>query len=157
VTSYEVRPGEGVGPLAHGMTRENVQELLGAPDRQQHEDFDEDESVEIWEYDELGIFAWFDEEDDYRLSTITIFHEDATIAGVRFVGLREEELAAAVREAGLGEAVLDEEFEPAMRDYQCDDPCISFWVDNGVVENFTAQPRFDDDDETVLWPEPPEA
>ena len=157
VMAYDVRPGHGVGPLIHGMTRDSVRTALGEPESRGVEDMGDSEPVEIWEYEKAGLQAWFARDDDWRLGTITLFHREAAIGGVRFVGRPESELVHAATEAGLGSVEIEDDFEEAGRDYQSGEECISFWVEAGVVESLTATPRFDDDEDTVLWPDLPVA
>ncbi len=101
--------------------------------------------------------VWFARDDDWRLGTITVFHRDAAIGGVRFIGRPESELAEAAREAGLGSVEVEDDFKESGCDYQSSDQCISFWVEAGAVESLTATPRFDDDEDTILWPDLPDA
>ena len=71
----EIIIGQGLGPVKFGMTRDQVEALLGAPDEvEENVDIDEDldEAAEAWHYDELEMSASFDMEDDWRLGMMAI-------------------------------------------------------------------------------------
>ena len=54
-----ITPGIGLGVLRFGMTREQIKQLLGAPDEIVNEEADS----ETWHYDELDLSLNFDQEE----------------------------------------------------------------------------------------------
>ena len=106
----EIIIGQGLGPVKFGMTRDQVEALLGAPDEvEENVDIDEDldEAAEAWHYDELEMSASFDMEDDWRLGMMAISSEDATLNGKALIGLNRNQLLESLQDMGFEDLVFE--------------------------------------------------
>jgi hypothetical protein len=153
----EIVEGVGLGALKFGLSKDKVKFVLGNPDETETYSYGEDEegeTTEAWHYDELELSIAFDEEEDWRLTVISINAADYVFKGFSPVGLSKEELK---EKLGALE-ITDLEFE----DFATDDSpshelisseslAISFWFDNNIVSEVQWGPHILDDD-TVKWP-----
>lgn len=144
-------PRIGAGPLRLGMSREDVEGLLGAPDHREVEEALDDEATESWEYETHGLELTFDEDHAWRLSSLTMTTPD--LLGVAPVGLTEEDALVALEEAGVPPFKLDEEFDDVdARNYECDEWDLAMWVSEGYVASLTVFPQYDAKGEMPRWP-----
>lgn len=152
--TFEIQPGVGVGPLVLGMTQAEVREVLGEPEKTETDNDSDDKTRTIsWEYRDGDLEADFCSDDDDRLGTITIADPLATLMGAALIGLEEDEFLETASKAGIGPIELDEEFEEIdARDFVWEDKNISFWVSDGVLENMTVMPMYDESGEKPQWP-----
>jgi hypothetical protein len=153
----EIIIGQGLGPVKFGMTRDQVEALLGAPDEvEENVDIDEDldEAAEAWHYDELEMSASFDMEDDWRLGMMAISSEDATLNGKALIGLNRNQLLESLQDMGFEDLVFEDWSDEEDEDrhlVQSDAAAINFWLEEGVLTEIQWGPRYLDD-ETVDWP-----
>ena len=153
----EIIIGQGLGPVKFGMTRDQVEALLGAPDEvEENVDIDEDldEAAEAWHYDELQMSASFDMEDDWRLGMMAISSEDATLNGKALIGLNRNQLLESLQDMGFEDLVFEDWSDEEDEDrhlVQSDASAINFWLEEGVLTEIQWGPRYLDD-ETVDWP-----
>ena len=70
IEKTNIIPGVGFGQLKFGMSQDDVEKMLGKPEK--IENPDEDGNI-VYIYETLGInFLVFDKEDDFRLTTIEL-------------------------------------------------------------------------------------
>lgn len=152
--NFEIKPGVGVGPLVLGMTQSEVRDTLGEPEKAETDNDPEDNTTTIsWEYREGTLEADFCSDDSDRLGTITVSDPLATLMGTALIGLEEDEFLDAANKAGIGPIELDEEFDEIdARDFVWEAKNISFWVSDGVLENMSVMPIYDDAGERPQWP-----
>lgn len=153
----EIIIGQGLGPVKFGMTRDQVEALLGAADEvEENVDIDEDldEAAEAWHYDELEMSASFDMEDDWRLGMMAISSEDATLNGKALIGLNRNQLLESLQDMGFEDLVFEDWSDEEDEDrhlVQSDASAINFWLEEGILTEIQWGPRYLDD-ETVDWP-----
>ncbi len=153
----EIIIGQGLGPVKFGMTRDQVEALLGAPDEvEENVDIDEDldEAAEAWHYDELEMSASFDMEDDWKLGMMAISSEDALLNGKALIGLNRNQLLESLQDMGFEDLVFEDWSDEEDEDrhlVQSDASAINFWLEEGILTEIQWGPRYLDD-ETVDWP-----
>ena len=84
----EIKLGYGLGNLKFGMTRKEVELMLGEPsfiDKYSNSD-SENDLTELWQYDELLLSLNFDEEEDWRLIMISVNDEFYELEGKSLIG-----------------------------------------------------------------------
>ena len=105
-----IKPGIGLGAVKFGMTREQVSEILGDPT--EIDVFTDDESganVESWHYDEDEASFAFDEEADWRLTTIAVSGDHYEFAEIKPIGMPIEQLITQLESAGFEGLEEDDE------------------------------------------------
>jgi hypothetical protein len=153
----EIIIGQGLGPVKFGMTREQVESVLGEPDEiEENVDIDEDldEASEAWHYDDLEMSASFDIEDDWRLGMLATSSEDATLQGHTLIGLERNQLLETLQDMGFEDLVFEDwsdDEDPDRKLVQSDAAAMNFWLEDGVLSEIQWGPRYIDD-ETIDWP-----
>ena len=151
----EINPGVGVGEVKFGMLKEQVQAILGKPSETELEkDFDTADAVETWDYEPYGIAFSFDEEEDWKLETITINSSFYELNNVGFVGKSIEEVQNLIEVMQLGEMEFEDYSTPEMPNYEMIDVDASnlfFWFNNEVCVEVQMGVQWSDDDQPI-WP-----
>jgi hypothetical protein len=153
----EIKLGYGLGNLKFGMTRKEVELMLGKPsfiDKYSHSDSKKD-LTESWQYDELLLSLSFDEEEDWKLIMISVNDDFYELEGKSLIGLFQEGLIKELDEMDLGEWSLEDCSEDDNEDQkviEIEEKSINFWINDGVLDEIQWTPFFIDDD-TIEWPE----
>ena len=155
MTAHEIRPGIGIGDIILGLTMDEVRKRIGEPDQVEIKEFSMvGETDYEWTYSHPELRLSFSQDVHYRLDGITSSTAQTTFEGVRLIGLSEVELSALELPAH-GSPRLDSTHDPFGRDYLWDEAAVSCWVSNGVVTYVTVMCHYEDDEETVIWPDRP--
>lgn len=153
----EILPGEGLGQIRFGMSRDDLKNLLGDPDEVETGNYDDGEGdgTESWHYDELGASFGFDEEDDWQLVTLAVSADHYTFRDAALIHSTRENLIQELENIGF----VDLEFEDWSTDdnpnhhlIRIDGLELNFWLDDSVLTEIQWGPFFDSDDE-IIWPE----
>ena len=152
----DIRMGEGLGTLRFGITRNHVQEMLGAPTEKEKyalSDDEDDDDSEAWHYDELSLSLSFDELHDWRLSSIAVSSEDYTLEGIPLIGKSREEVLEEFRKRQWGEPEEDDEDiedSPEHTLVHIPKASMSLWFENDELTEIQWGPFFKNDE--ILWP-----
>lgn len=136
-----ILPKTGIDNIKLGISRNDAQSKLGKPASKEQQG-----EEEIWEY-ESGIELSFQAEDEYRLSSITVFAESALLDSKPIIGITEEEL-----ESIFPSFQMDEDFKQDGKSFYADDLQIMAWVFEGEVFNIIIFPEYDEESELPIWP-----
>lgn len=153
---FEILPGRGVGPILLGSSRREVEQVLGTPNRVETdegpEDAEEPVRSESWHYERAGISLYFDEDAEFRLGLIDLDVLEASIRGVRPVGLEIDEAQKLFQDNPGFE--LEEEFSGTGRAvYELPGTSVSLWFQDGVCDSVQVAVPIAEDGE-YLWPNP---
>jgi len=152
----EIKPGYGLGVLKFGMSRAEVKLMLGEPsfiDKYSHSDSQND-LTESWEYADLEISLSFDEEEDWKLTVMSVTSNFYELDSKSFVGLSEEKALEKLTSFDEEELYLEDCSEIDGEDnkvIEIVDKSINFWFIDGVLDEIQWSPFFIDDD-TIDWP-----
>jgi len=150
---FEIKPGIGIGELKFGLTRAEVEKILGKPDeveKMSHSSF-HDEPTEAWHYDGLNLSLAFDEADDWRLVNISTTSDESEIQGKKLFGLTQLSLIRTLNSLGLDDLDIDSS-EPGQQLLSSEELHINFWLEKGELAEIQFGPHLIDDD-TVKWPD----
>ena len=151
----EIKLGEGVGEVKFGMLREQVKRILGSPtaiEREEHSE--EEDATETWDYDSYGIAFSFDEEEDWKLETITISSSFYELNGIGFIGKGMEEVQNLIESMSLGEMSFEDyssEDKPHYELLDVDASNLFFWFDKEILTEIQFGVLWEDE-ETPIWP-----
>jgi hypothetical protein len=151
----EINPHVGIGAIRFGMTRDEVNKILGEPDETELFSLEEEdeELTETWHYDELEISMSFEEDLDFRLTTIATSSDDCLLLNKNVVGMSEGELKSFLESQNFG-TIEEEDIEEDSDDedgffdfttLKVEDKDIYFWFDNGVLSEVQFGARFTED------------
>lgn len=142
-------PKIGVGPIRFGMTMDQVRDLWGQPEHiesfiaSKHKP--EERSIE-WMYDK-GVQLSFSHDDQFILGCITLTDKSQTLYGLPIIGITEHELTGY-----FAELELEDDLGDNGRNFILSDRELSIWVVDGIVDNITLFPEYDETGETPIWP-----
>jgi len=105
----EIKPCEGVGDIKFGMTRDELIKTIGEPDEVHEMDFDEEGKSETWHYDYLELSVSFEENDDWKLTVISVSSEEFTLNGDKLIGQDMDAILSKLNDAGATHIDLEEE------------------------------------------------
>ena len=152
----EIKPGIGLGRLKFGMLRTDVKMLLGAPsfvDKYSHSNSTSD-LTESWEYEDLELSLSFDEEEDWKLTMISVTSNFYELDGISLIKSKENVVVEKLESLKIGELYLEDCSETDDEDQkviEIDEKSINFWFANGILDEIQLSPMFIDDD-TINWP-----
>jgi hypothetical protein len=153
----QIKPLEGIGEVNFGMPVGVVRHILGEPEKSVI-DIQEDRGnltpnrliySRKWAYPSLGVVLSFTAPNelafDLRLRSITIDGSDATLDGVRLLGLTEKEFLKAIAGTQIGTVELISKLQPVewadpdceIREYACERVRMTFWIENGIVTSIS--------------------
>lgn len=152
----EIKLGYGLGVLKFGMSRSEVKLLLGEPsfiDKYSNSDSDND-LTESWEYDTLELSLSFEQEENWKLTVISITSDFYELDEKSFIGLSEKEALKKLEGFDNDELYLEDCSEQDGEDnkvIEVEEKSINFWFIDGVLDEIQWSPFFIDDD-TIDWP-----
>lgn len=156
-TIKQILSGIGLGELKFGMTRDQIEAILGQPNEKEkysYADFGDD-FTENWHYDDLELSLGFDQEEDWRLVTLAVTSKDFSFDRFIPIGLTKELLGSELHNIGIN----DLDFEDWTTEENVSHELLSskilginFWFDNNSLTEVQWAPLLIDD-ETIKWPE----
>lgn len=152
----EILPGIGLGKLKFGMSRDEVEAILGKPNHQEvtHYGEDEEDKSDAWEYHPLRLDLSFEEAEDWKLMIISVSSEDYQLKGSSLIGLDMDELLEELDILGIKDLEIEDmssEEHPSQKLISSEDLALNFWLHQDVLEEIQWGPQFLDD-ETIKWP-----
>lgn len=121
---------QGFDDLRFGMSREEVKSILGTPDEVIVPE--EDDSMEIWHYDELELSVSFEEEEKWSVYTISTTSTEAILEGDSLIGLNALALVNKLKSMDMTNLQFEEE-NGEVQLVSADEQDINFWLENGIV------------------------
>lgn len=142
--------GKGLGALTFGTTREQVLAMLGEPSEREKYTLSEleNDDTEAWHFDELDLSLSFDEENNWRLSSIAVSNDAYLLDGQPLIGKEKTEIVEFFASKGYTEIEEDEEVK---RDdgenclLHVDKASISLWFENDELTEMQLGPYFNTD------------
>jgi len=149
--------GKGLGDIQFGCSKEKLKYLIGEPDEidSYNASGEEDDYLtEAWHYDEHEFSVSFDQEDNWRLTTISISSPDCLISDKQLIGKSMDAVLETLENENLGENELDD-----LSDGETNQKLISFlpaslnlWFENDQLSEIQWGVLWSDED-TPRWPE----
>ena len=153
----QILSGIGLGELRFGMTRDQIESVLGQPNEREKYSYDDlgDDFTENWHYDELELSLGFDQEEDWRLVTLAVTSKDFKYDKFIPIGLTKEQLSAELHNI----VINDLDYEDWTTEESLSHELLSskilginFWFDEDSLTEVQWGPLLIDE-ETIDWPE----
>ena len=147
--------GIGLGHIKFGISREQIEVLLGEPDEVEETDLGEESLSETWHYDELEVSMSFDQDEDWKLVAISVSSDFYEFEGLKLIGLTTTDFLAQLQEIGVEDVELEDsmtEDKVLFEHYYSEDKAMSFWLEDGVVADVQWTIVFVDEN-TIDWPQ----
>lgn len=153
----EIIPGVGVGDIKFGITRDELLVMLGEPNVIDRFSYihDGEDWTETWEYNNLGLSFGFDEDNDWRLSLITISSRDFEFGNRILIGLSKDDLKNIISDMNVFDLIYENcpiEEAPTHELLSSDSLGMNFWFDDDEVSEVQLGPLFFDPN-TIRWPD----
>ena len=153
-----IEPGIGIGEIKFGLTEDELMSILGAPTRSEHCEYIEGRGDWYKDliYEKINLGFTFDKEDNYRLGNINVagfgyylFGDDLFGESIDFV----KKLCKKVTGKPLiyEDYTIDEGYPYECLD--CGELEMLFWFDCGKLSELQFSYFFEEDGNTVIWPE----
>ena len=137
----------GIGNITFGSTKDEIQNILGKPSSIQIDEWPDQTKSETWLFEKPGLELAFDEEDNYRLGTITTTSREAVLENIKPIGLN---INAIIKY--IPSVILEEDLGGKVKNYIYPKKEISLWVINDIVKNLSLFPEYDETNEFPIWP-----
>lgn len=152
---HTISLGQGLGSLKFGSSREETQAILGKPSEKDMFSLSDDEGddSEAWHYDTLDISLSFDEENDWKLTSIAISSPEYTLNGMSLIGKTKDEVLNALEDQDWGEIEEDEEIAADNPDsclLYLDEVTLSLWFDQDILTELQWGPYHRNHE--IIWP-----
>lgn len=151
--SYNITIGEGIDSIKFGITREELNSKLGDPSEVEQFCIEEDENeyyTEAWHYDDHNVSFTFDEEDNWRLTTIASNDDSLTLSDNKIADVSSEKIIALINDLNLGEYEI-EELEEDQKVITVLASSINFWFENDELSEVQWGVLWENED-TPKWP-----
>ena len=149
--------GQGLGKVLFGFTREQITHILGEPSEVEQMEADKESgAMEAWHYDEQHLSLSFEEDCNWKLTSITSASPEILFEGLDLIGLSQGEVMEQMEVFNLGEFDLEDlsaEILPNPTIAANADFSLNLFFDNAVLTEIQWGPFWDDESEMPLWPE----
>lgn len=153
----EIKPGVGIADIRFGMRRDDVHNTLGPADEVDAFSYEEagNDKTETWMYETLGLSLGFDEEEQWRLISLTVNANFYQYKGTVLIGKSLEEVKAILNNLEHNNFVVEswDEGEESTQVYiEVKTLNMNIWFEDGICDEVEWGPLFIDDD-TIKWPD----
>jgi len=157
MSAIQILLGEGLENVKFGMTKSQVNKILGKPDETEVYQFSEDESdlTEAWHYDDAGFSVSFDQENDWLLGSIAVSQTPCVLEGTDVMGMPKATLMSHLDKLEICDVEVDhqedEEEGLHLEVIYSPDENICFFLEADKVSEVKWSPRWADT-EMLDWP-----
>lgn len=153
-----IKLGQGLDKLVFGMTREEVREALGEPsEKENFNPLEDDEGQsEAWHYDELELSASFDEEDDFKLTSLAVSSPGYLFEGINLIGLSQEDVLQQIELMAIGDVEIDsisDDDNESQIVASIADVSLNLWFEDDHLSEVQWGPFWDEEEERYIWPD----
>lgn len=143
----EAITGIGYAKILFGMTKEEVINIVGVPDRT----LDERDDGEVWIYNSLKMRLLFGYEEDNRLYSIDVYDADVTFLSTKIIGMSFKEFIKFMKDNGYDSYEMDTYgiFDTAYFEKLN----TTFTIEFDKISSYEFSPFFKDEN-TIIWPHP---
>lgn len=156
MNTKEIKIGTGLGDIKFGITREELKTIAGDPTEVDTFNASGEEDgylTESWHYDEHEFSVSFDEEDNWRLTTISTSSPECDYKGLKLIGKGLDHVLALLENENLGENELEDlSDENINQKLVCLLPSsLNLWFENDDLTEIQWGVLWSDED-TPKWP-----
>lgn len=152
---YEIVLGRGIGEILFGIPKQEIAEILGAPNEIENPEDPERIDWEIYCYNSINCSFSFDPGCGDRLVQIVVENGYFHIGKKIRVGVRKEDLLKSGVELKFGKCVIEDmrtEELPTHELISYDQVGLHLWLDDGLISSIQISPLINDKG-LIIWPE----
>jgi hypothetical protein len=152
----EIKIGVGLGDIKFGCYKEDLIQLIGEPTEKDTYNASGEEDgylTESWHYDEQEFSVSFDEEDNWRLTTIAVSAPDFTINDKKIIGLSIDAALTELESSDLGDNDLEDLSDDIVSQKLISfiDSSLNLWFEDDELSEIQFGILWEDED-TPKWP-----
>ena len=135
--NYKIKPKIGIGEISFYCTTDDFIESFGEPNEDEIiEEKNENFKSRILHYDEYGLSASFDEENNWQLTSIAVSENDFHIDGNYFIGIDKVEFGKKIIAMNFGEFEKEvfEEDDYTSTIFHFSHLHLTFWFENDELK-----------------------
>jgi len=157
INIIDINIGKSLGDIKFGITREKLSDFLGEPDEIDSYNPSEDEDdflTEAWHYDEYEFSVSFDEEDNWRLTTVSTSSPYCKLNGHQLIGAGLDDVLKTLENESLGDNEL-EDLSDAKNNHKLVcyiSSSLNLWFENDKLSEIQWGVLWSNED-TPIWPE----
>lgn len=131
ISSYEIKPQEGLGELNFGMDMEKVVSAMGEPEEVDNFESEEEMNAVLLHYWEKGVSIFFEGNTRQVVAGIETDYPGATLFGKKVIGMSEQEAIDLMGHNGCPD--FDKEMEDGETRLSFEELMIDFYLRDGKV------------------------
>ena len=150
----KIKIGIGLGEIKFGCSREELKRIAGEPteiDTYNASGEEDGYLTESWQYDEDEFSVSFDEEDNWRLTTIAVSSPEFKINSKKIIGLSMNKVLQALENENLGDNEL-EDLSDNHKLISFINTSLNLWFENNQLSEIQWGVLWNDED-TPAWPD----
>ena len=152
---YEIVLGRGIGEILFGIPKQEIAEILGAPNEIENPEDPERIDWEIYCYNSINCSFSFDPDNEDRLVEIVVENGYFHIGKKIRVGIRKEDILNLGVELKFGKYVIEDmrtEELPTHELISYDQVGLHLWLDDGFISGIQISPLLNEEG-LLIWPE----
>ena len=155
--NYKIEAGKGLGDIIFGLTRQEVEKILGKPSNSEIYSYTgdaKDDLTDSWTYYELEMCLSFDQLEDWRLTCIAVDSDQYSFNELIFIGMDLESVKVNLRKLGVNDLVFKDYAtleSPTHQLIESNSLQMNFWFDHNHLSQIQLSP-FWMDEENIKWP-----
>ena len=134
---FTIKPKIGIGDIKFNASINEFIDFFGDPDEDELlNDENENFKSRILHYDNIGLSASFDEEYEWRLTSIAVSENEFQIKGVHLIGVNNSTFLEKIKQLNFGkyerEVFVEDDYSSTL--YHFEDMHLSFWFENDELK-----------------------
>jgi len=134
---FTIKPKIGIGDIKFNASINEFIDFFGDPDEDELlNDENENFKSRILHYDNIGLSASFDEEYEWRLTSIAVSENEFQIKGVHLIGVNNSTFLEKIKQLNFGkyerEVFVEDDYSSTL--YHFEDLHLSFWFENNELK-----------------------
>ena len=134
---FTIKPKIGIGDIKFNASINEFIDFFGNPDEDELlNDENENFKSRILHYDNIGLSASFDEEYEWRLTSIAVSENEFQIKGVHLIGINNSTFLEKIKQLNFGkyerEVFVEDDYSSTL--YHFEDMHLSFWFENDELK-----------------------
>ncbi|TRX70441.1 hypothetical protein [Carboxylicivirga sp. M1479] len=153
----DITLGQGLGKIIFGLNRDEISQLIGEPSEIEKMDGDKDSgAMEAWHYDDQHLSLSFEEDCNWKLTSITSASPELLFEGIDLIGLSQGEVMEQMEVFNLGEFDMEDLSSEILLEQSLaanSDFSLNLFFDHDILTEIQWGPFWDDEAEMPMWPE----
>lgn len=154
--NQEIQIGKGLGEIHFGISKSELIKIVGEPNEKDLYNASDEEDgflTETWHYDDNEFSVSFDEEDGWKLTTITTSNSEVSILGENLIGENQKKVLDFLNGKNLGDYEIDDLSDDSINQKVVSyiESSLNLWFIDNELSEIQWGVLWKDED-TPIWP-----